>query len=137
MIPEWLIFALIFPALFAVVNIIDDNFLRNVYRSSYFGAIISGFFGMLPLIGIFFFPVSMASFPIVLLGISAGFLTVIYYLFYFKALEAEFPSVVIAFFNLTPVFALIIAYFFLGEQLTRNHFLGFLLILGVYGFINQ
>lgn len=127
---NWLFYALLFPALFGVVNIIDDNFLRKVYRSSYFGAIISGFFGMFPLLGVFYFPIQIASASTILVGVLAGFLTVIYYLFYFKALEKEYPSVVIALFNLTPIFALIIAFLFLGEILTFYHFLGFGLILG-------
>lgn len=126
---DWLFYALLFPALFAVVNIIDDNFLRKVYRSSYFGAIISGFFGTLPLVLGMFFPIQIASPLIILIGILSGFLTVIYYFFYFRGLKAENPSVVIALFSLTPLFALIIAFVFLGEKLTNTHIIGFALIL--------
>ncbi len=125
---DWIFFALLSPAIFAVVNIIDDNLLRGVYRSPHFGAIISGFFGMLPLVCLLFFPLQIASFPIIILGIIAGFLTVIYYLFYFKALDAEYPSVVIALFNLTPIFALLLAFIFLGEGISLNHFIGFTFI---------
>lgn len=126
---SWLFYALIFPALFAIVNIVDDNFLRKVYRSSYFGAIISGFFGTLPLGLALFFPIQIASPLIILVGILAGFLTVIYYFFYFKGLEAESPSVVVALSNLTPLFALIMSFLFLGEILTNTHIIGFVLIL--------
>lgn len=126
---DWLFYSLLFPVLFAVVNIIDDNFLRKVYRSAYFGAIISGFFGMLPLALSLFFPIQIASFQVILTGIFCGFLTCIYYYFYLKALGEENPSVVIALSNLTPVFALSIAFLFLGETLTSKHLLGFIIII--------
>lgn len=127
---DWLIYSLLFPALFAVVNIIDDNFLRKVYRSAYFGAIISGFFGMSPLVLSLFFPIQIASLPVILTAVFCGFLTVIYYFFYLKALGEESPSVVIALSNITPVFALLIAFLFLGEIITTKSLMGFVLILG-------
>lgn len=126
---DWLLYSLLFPALFAVVNILDDNLLRKVYRSAYFGAIISGFFGMLPLILGLFFPIQLASLPVILTGVFCGFLTVIYYFFYMRALGEESPSVVIALSNMTPVFALLIAFLFLGETLTTKNLIGFVLIL--------
>jgi drug/metabolite transporter (DMT)-like permease len=126
---DWFYIALLSPALFAVVNILDDNLLRNVYRSSYFGAIISGLFGMLPLFTLFFFPISISSSLILFFGLLAGFLTTVYYLFYFKALDVEYPSVVIALFSLTPAIVPFLAYLFLRESLTANQYFGFVLIL--------
>lgn len=133
---NWLILALIFPAIFAVVNIIDDNFLRRVYRSSYFAATISGFFGMLPLALGLFFPIQIASLTVILTGLLSGFLTLIYYFFYFKSLELENPSIVVALFNLTPLFSLTLAFLFLGEELTRTHLMGFIIILVASSFLS-
>lgn len=127
---EWFYIALISPALFAVVNIIDDNLIRNVYKSPFFGAIISGFFAVIPLVSLFFVPFSIHSPFILLLGLSAGFLTTLYYFFYFKGLESEFPSVVIAILSLSPALVPFLAYFILGESLTVNQYVGFVLILG-------
>ncbi|EKD65552.1 MAG: hypothetical protein ACD_50C00052G0005 [uncultured bacterium] len=126
---EWFYIALLSPALFAIVNIIDDNLLRNVYRSPFFGAIISGFFALLPLLGLFFFPLTISSPTIIFLGLLAGFLTVISYLFYFHALDVESPSVVIALFSLSPAFVPFLAYFILDESLTSSQYIGFVLIL--------
>lgn len=133
---EWLFYALLFPALFAVVNIIDDNFLRKVYRSPYFGAIISGFFGMLPLALGLFFPIQVPSLVVILAGLLSGILTLIYYFFYFKSLEVENPSVVVALFNLTPLFALTLAFLFLGEELTQIQIIGCTLILVASSFLS-
>lgn len=127
---DWFYIALLSPALFAVVNIIDDNLLRSVYKTPFFGAIISGLFSLLPLLSLFFFPLTIVSPLILLLGLSAGFLTTVYYLFYFKALEVEFPSVVIALFSLTPVLVPFLAFLLFRESLTQNQYIGFVLILG-------
>lgn len=126
---QWFLLALIAPALFALIVLIDDNLLRNVYRSAHFGAIISGFFASIPLIVFPFINFSMPSFTIFLLGLSTGFLTVIYYYFYFKGLEVDTPSVVLALFSITPAIIPFLAYFFLGESLNPNQYLGFLVIL--------
>lgn len=126
---EWFYFALLSPLIFAVVNIIDDNLLRSVYKSPFFGAIISGFFALLPLLALIFIPFSVPSYPIALLGISAGFLTTMYYLYYFKALESEYPSVVVALFGFSPSLVPFIAYGVLGEVLNINQYLGFVIIL--------
>lgn len=125
----WFLLALLTPAIFAVITLIDDNLLRNVYRSASFGAIISGLFGLLPLVALFFVNVSLPSFPIAALGVLAGWLTILYYYFYFRGLEVEEPSVVIALFSLTPALIPILAYFFLGELLTKNQYLGFAIII--------
>lgn len=127
---DWYIYALLAPALFAVINLTDDYLLRGVYRSPYFGATISGYFGMVPLIAIFFFPIQIASLEIVVLGILAGLLTVFYYLCYFKGLDSDFPSVVVALlFNIAPIFVVIISYFILQERFTVSSFIGIVLII--------
>lgn len=126
---SWFLLALFAPALFALIVIIDDNLLRNVYRSAHFGAIISGFFALLPLTALFFIDISIPSFLIGFLGLSTGFLTIIYYYFYFRGLEVEAPSVVIALFSLAPALVPFLAYFFLKETLTLNQYIGFAIIL--------
>ncbi|MBP9716573.1 MAG: DMT family transporter [Candidatus Levybacteria bacterium] len=126
---QWFLLALLAPALFALVNIIDDNLLRNVYRSAHFGAIISGLFGLLPLTALFFVDISVPNPIVASLGLLAGFLTVMYYYFYFRGLEVEKPSVVISLFSLAPALIPFLAYFFLKEVLTLNQYLGFGIIL--------
>lgn len=126
---DWFFIALLSPAIFALITILDDNLLRQVYKSPFFGAIISGFFGMLPLVGILFYPIVLPSLPVILCGVLAGMFTVISYYFYFKGLEVEAPSVVIALFSLAPAFIPFLSYLVLGEILTVNQYIGFVIVL--------
>ncbi len=126
---NWFFLALLSPALFSIVNLIDDNLLRNVYRTPYFGAIITGLFALLPLTLLFFKPIYVQSNYIVILAVLSGFLTVAYYFFYFKALEVEVPSVVIALFSLSYVFIPILAFIFLNEKLYLRNYIGASIII--------
>lgn len=125
----WFILALIAPALFAIIVLFDDNLLRSVYRSAYFGAIVSGFFALLSLFALPFIDVTIPSPSLVIFGLSSGFLTVIYYFFYFKGLEVEDPSIVIALFSLTPAIIPFLAFIFLDEQLSLNQYVGLAIII--------
>lgn len=126
---SWFYLALLSPLLFAVVTLIDDNLIRHVYKSAYFGAIISGLFGAVPLLSLLVMPLQQTTLLVTILGILAGFLTVIYYFFYFRALEKESPSIVIAMFSLTPVLIPIFAYLFLDERLVPLQISGFVIVL--------
>lgn len=126
---SWFYLALLAPLLFAVVNLIDDNLVRHVYKSPYYGAIISGFFGAVPLVALSVRQPVSVSFWVVTTGVLAGFLTALYYFFYFRALELESPSVVIAMFGLTPALILVFANLFLGEKLLATQLVGFVIVL--------
>lgn len=126
---SWFYLALLAPFFFAIVNLIDDNLIHHVYKGPYLGVIISGIFGSLPIVSLLFLDTISASPLVVALAILAGFLTTVYYFFYFRALELESPSVVIAMFSLTPATVPIISYFLLGERLTYNQLIGFTIVL--------
>ena len=126
---SWFYLALLAPLLFAIVNLIDDNLLRFVYKGPYLAAAASGIFGALPLISLLFVdwtPITISQAGVMLL---AGFLTAIYYFFYFKSLAVESPSVVIAIMSLVPATLPVLAYFLLDERLTSAQFTGFTVVL--------
>ena len=126
---SWFYLALLAPFLYAIVNLIDDNLLRFVYKGPYLAAAASGIFGTLPLISLFFIdwtPITIAQTALMLL---AGFLTAVYYFFYFKSLAVESPSVVIAMLGLVPATLPILAYFLLDERLTSTQLIGFIVVL--------
>lgn len=125
---HWFYIALLSPALFALVTLADDNLVRKVYKSPEFGAIVSGFFALLPLLAIPFFPIRIPPLPIIMLAILAGFLTINYYLLYFKSLLIESPSVVITLFQMSRAMVPFLAYIFLGELLTKGEYVGFFII---------
>lgn len=125
----WFYLALIAPLLFAVVNLIDDNLIHHVYKGPYFGAIISGLFGALPLVSLLFLDLAHVTPLVAILGTMAGYFTVLYLYFYFRALEVESPSVVIALMSLSLAIIPIFAYFFLGERLHVTQMAGFMVVL--------
>jgi len=122
--------ALLSPAVFAVVNILDDNLLRGAYENPFFATIISGLIALLPVLSVLFLDISIPSLSIVLLALLAGFLLVTSYFFYFKAMLVDVPSVTIALWNLSPALVPFLAFFFLGEVLSFFQYIGFILVLG-------
>ena len=125
---QWFFVALLSPALFALVTLADDNLVRKVYKSPEFGAIVSGFFALIPLLILPFYPIVFPPVSIMLLAILAGFLTINYYLLYFKALMVESPSIVITLFQMSRAIVPFLAYIFLGELLSKGEYLGFFMI---------
>jgi drug/metabolite transporter (DMT)-like permease len=126
---DWFYLALIAPAIWAIVNLIDDNLIRGVYRHPAFGTIISGLLALLPLLSLFFIDITIPSTTIIIAAVTAGFLAVCSWYFYFKSLLHDTPSVAISLWTLSPAFVPFLAYFFLGEVLTLNQYGGFALIL--------
>ncbi len=126
---SWFYLALIAPLLFAVVSLIDDNLLRFVYKGPYLATAISGIFGALPLLSLFFVDTTPIQTPLAVTMLVAGFLTTLFYFFYFKSLQHESPSVVIAMLSLVPATLPILAYFILDERLTGIQIAGFVLVL--------
>jgi drug/metabolite transporter (DMT)-like permease len=126
---SWFYLALLAPLLYAVVNLIDDNLLRFVYRGPYLAAAVSGLFGALPLLSLPFIHWTPITTTLAVTMAAAGFLNALYYFFYFRALELESPSVVVAMFSLVPATLPILAYYFLDERLTQVQLIGFAIIL--------
>jgi len=127
---SWFYLALLAPFLYAVVNLIDDNLIRAIDKGPGLIAMIAGLFGALPLISLLFLDVHGIPGKFAIMSVIAGFLTITYYYFYFKALEVEQPSVVVALFSLVPATLPFLAFFFLGERLTALQILGFIVVLG-------
>jgi drug/metabolite transporter (DMT)-like permease len=130
---EWFILGLIAPALWAVVILIDDNLIRDVYRSATFGAIVAGLLGGVPaLVGaVGLKPVTeLISLPQALLALAAGMAMVGFYWLFFQSLETDDPSIVTALSNMTSVLVPVLAFIFLGEVLKLHQYLGIAIVLG-------
>lgn len=127
---SWFYLALLAPLLWAVVVLIDDNLLRHVYKGPYLAAIVSGLFGVAPLISLFWLDLAPTATTTMFWATMAGFVTVIYYFFYFRALERESPSTVIALMSLTPRSLPLFAHYVVGEDLSTTQFIGFFVVLG-------
>lgn len=127
---SWFVLALIAPLLWAVVNLIDDHLLSNVYRSAAIGTVISGIAGFMPAIylGLFNPPESLPS-RVIAFALTAGLLTVLFYYFYFRTLDSDDPSVAIALNNIAPALVLILAFAILDEKLQLSQYIGVLMII--------
>ena len=126
---SWFYLALLAPFLYAIVVLIDDNLLRSIYKGPYLAAASSGIFGAMPLISLFFLDLTTITNLQAGLMILAGFLTCVYYFFYFKSLDVESPSIVIAMLGLVPATLPLLAYFLLDERLTSAQLIGFTIVL--------
>jgi drug/metabolite transporter (DMT)-like permease len=126
---SWFYLALLAPLLYAIVNLFDDNLLSFVYKTPYLSTVFAGFFGAVPIVALLFKTPEAIPLNLALLAILAGLLTVGYYFFYFRSLEVEVPSVVIALFSLAPALLPVFAHFLLHERLSTSALLGFFLII--------
>lgn len=125
----WFYVALISPALWAAVNIIDDNLTHKVYKNYFSGTVIAGFFSLIPLFLLPFFPIHTPGIQIIFFAFLSGFLYMVSSIFYFRSLMVEVPSIVIALWGLAPVFIPFFAYTFLHEKLHPIQYVGFFLVL--------
>lgn len=126
----WLLFALLSPAIVALVIFIDKYLLEKAvkdYRGMpIYGAIMAFIFGTLFWIG--------TNFPLIpaneaLFVLMSGVLTIWASALYFKVLADEEASKVIILIQLIPVIVLILSVLFLKETISLQQFIGFVLIL--------
>lgn len=123
-------FAILSPAIYGINNYIDKFFLEKYKISPVVITVYSGIFAFLAgLIVLGFTGFYKADIKSVLIIIGSGFLTNIYVLPYFKALNLDETSRVIPLFQFVPVFVLILSFLFLGEKLNLGQYLGALSIV--------
>ena len=125
---SWFYLALLATLLYSIVNLFDDNLLRFVYKSPYLAATSAGFYGVLPLLSLLFISTSNISLHLALLSLLAGYLTLIYYFFYFRGLGSDTPAVVVALLGLAPATIPFLARLFVHEQLLPLEIVGFLVV---------
>ena len=122
---NWLVMAFAAPILWAVVNIIDVYFSKEVFRDEYDAVIITGAFGVLPWTLV---PILGFSFPengLALLAFGGGICFLLSYWFYFRALFAIGDTALIqVLWNTTAIVVPILAFFLIGEKLSGIHYLG-------------
>lgn len=126
---SWFYLALLVPLLYAVVNLIDDNLLQFVYKNRYTATVMAGVSGTLPLLSLFFLEFNNIPTNLALLSMFAGALTVGFYFYYFKSLQLDSPSVVVALFSLAPATIPFLAYFIVDEKLAAQQIIGFSIVL--------
>lgn len=128
---NWFFIALAAPFLWGLVNI-ADNYLVSKFsdkekeRSSGGLVLFSSLIGIIVAFVIWIFIPNVFDIPILdkLLLLVCGILTIVWVILYLFTLEIEETSAVVPWFLSVPVFGYILGYFFLGETLTLQQFIG-------------
>jgi drug/metabolite transporter (DMT)-like permease len=132
---SWFFYALIPPFLYAITNHIDKTLLKKYFKED--GVTTLLIFSAL--LSILVIPISFIADPDVLnvnlnsVAILAGIavLDIILIWAYLKALEEEESSIVIIFYQMVPVMALVLGYYILGETISQRQLVAMgIIILG-------
>lgn len=130
---EWFFIALIGPILYAATNHIDKILLEKYFKVSGVGTLIlfSSLLSALTLPFLFWFDntiFDVDKLSVLVLAIC-GILNVLVLWFYLLALKDEEASIVVVFYQLVPVFGLVLAYFILEEMPTQMQIIAMSIII--------
>ena len=128
--PNWIYFVLTANLIWSFTSLIDKIVISKGHIKNPLVYILTN--GLMNVLLILFLPfVSFKSlnFMDFLIALFSGAAFVAALAFYYKAVEHDEISKVIILFQLGPIFVLALSYIFLGEILTKNNFIGFLLLL--------
>lgn len=119
---SWFFIALVAPFLYAMTNHIDKILLEKYFKNGGVGTLIlfSSLLSALAVPFLFIADTTVLSVGILNILILAfvGILNILVLWFYLLALREEEASITIVFYQLVPVFALVLGYFILGETLS-------------------
>lgn len=129
----WFLLALVAPLLYAFTNFIDKLLLEKYFKIGGVGVLIL-FSALLSVLAI---PIILLADPTVLsvdpfniaILCLVGLLDIAILWFYLIALEGDEPSIIIVFYQLVPVLALVFGYIFLGEILEPRQLLAMATII--------
>jgi len=127
---DWIFFALTAPVIWAVINVIEKIFVNRYIKNPYvYTAIISIILGIGGLLIIPFNGLKMPSLFVFSLAIAGGLFYAYACIPYYKALEFEEVSRIVALWRFVPLFTLILAFIFLDERLNFYSYLSFFFLL--------
>lgn len=127
---NWVIFALLSRALWAADNIVDKLLIGKYLKDSVVLTLIAGISALfLSFVIIVFNGLEWIGLGATALAIFAGAFQIVAVFAFYQAASKEEISRVIPLFQFTPPFVLVFSFLFLGEVLTANYYLAFVLIL--------
>ena len=126
---NWLFFALLAPAVYALVVFIDKYIVSKEVKDylcmPLYASVVGFFFGT---IAWFLAGRPLLPFYDAILTLGAGILTIISFVMYYHALLLEDASNINLFFQMGPMFIFILAFLFLREKLNARQIIGFVII---------
>ncbi len=128
---SWIFFVIIAQGIWAFTTLIDKFVIsKGRIKSPFVYVVLNGLMNILIIFLFPFFsfePLSFMNFLILLLS-GATFTAAM--IFYYKAVQYDEISKIAILYQLGPIFVFLFSFLFLGSTLTRNHFIGFLFLLG-------
>ena len=125
----WIIFTLIAELMWNFTSLFDKILLSKGHiKSPYVFIVFNGAMNVLLIFLLPFFDFGHLSLKDAAIAIAASTFLIIGIIFYYMAVQKEEISRILMLWQLTPVFVLIISFLFIGETLTKRHFIGFLLL---------
>lgn len=127
----WIQYALFSSFLWAIVHILDEYCVDNIFSKPWLGVVTSsgisaGIFLVLPFLNI---PVVIPPWDLLLLCLVTGAIVQLSQFFYFLALDCSDSGTVAAYWNLTPIFLIVISYWLFGYLITGSNYLGIVLLI--------
>lgn len=126
---DWIFLSLLAPLFWASSNFVDKYILgkytKGIFDFVFFSTITSWIFFALIFIFVGIPELSIYS----LIPIATGMILIYSYGFYGKALEQGDTSSLVILFKLIPVVTVILAFAFLGQTLSSNELIGFVIVL--------
>lgn len=130
---SWFFFALIGPFLYALTNQIDKVLLEKYFKEGGVGTLllVSSLLAGVALPFLFWAdPTALSLKPVnMLVMVGVGISNFLVLFFYLLALKTEEASIVIVFYQLVPVFGLVLGYFLLGESISSMQFAAMMIII--------
>lgn len=129
----WFLIAIIGPVLYAMTNHIDKILLEKYFKEGGVGTLIL-FSSLLSALAIPFLflgdptVLDVDLFNVFILG-TIGLINIMLLWLYLMALKDDEASIIIVFYQLVPVIALILGYFILGEVLTKIQLIAMAIII--------
>jgi drug/metabolite transporter (DMT)-like permease len=129
----WFLLALVGPIMYALTNHIDKILLEKYFKEGGAGTLIL-FSSLLSALALpFIFWADTTVFDLDIISIIAlavvGILNILVLWFYLLALSDEEASITVVFYQLVPVFGLVLGYFVLGEILTQIQIIAMAIII--------
>lgn len=127
----WIQYALFSSLLWAIVHVLDEHCVDKIFSKPWLGVITSsgisaGIFLLVPILKI---PIVIPQWDLLVICLVTGSIIQLSQFFYFRALDFSDSGTVAAYWNLTPIFLLIISYWLFGYFITANNYLGIALLL--------
>ena len=124
----WL-FSLLVPLLLAVSNVIDNYVLQARLRDPISYDIISAWFIIPVAVGVFLAWKVSFSFEAWFVGTAIGFAFAFLFVLYNYAMMKEQGTSVVSLMYTSPLFVAILAFVFLGEELSTTNYIGILVLI--------